>query len=135
MKQIIMIFVLAISTFAQVSGQTAFSNVSLEMVQKSEVIRFTVSREVNVRHYRIEASNDNVNFDIIGTVKAVGSSIPARNYHFDLAGFNYKYYRVGVVGMDALEYSSIISISAKTQQPQPENVQPLNTDQNAVTSK
>lgn len=135
MKPILVVLVFAISVFSHVYGQPAYrtgtqaiSKVSIEMVQNREVISFTVSREVNVRHYRVEASNDNTNFNVIGTVKAAGNSVLARNYHFGLAGFTYKYYRVGVVGMNGMQYSEVISTPEKIEQPNPENEKPLHAE-------
>lgn len=110
MKNMAFFLALAMSVSFTSDGQKNFTSVSTATVQGREFILFMLPCEINVRHYRIEASNDNLKFDIIGTIPSKGGSMLAVSYKYDLAGYSYKYYRVGIVKMDAtLPYSCSVA--------------------------
>jgi hypothetical protein len=110
MKTISFLLVIAIICVFPAQGQQPFSSVTLGSVQNHEVVSFSIPRETNVKYYRVEASNDSVNYEIIGTVRSTGNSVLAKTYHYELYQTAYKYYRIGMVGMNAgLQYSSIIT--------------------------
>lgn len=112
MNKLSIVFVIAIFLAVQVNGQSIFSNVALVKGHDRNIISFTLAKEINVAHYRVEAGNGSDEFDIIGTVPSTGNSVLVKAYSYDLAGLEYKYYRVGKVGMNGrLEYSSAIRIS------------------------
>ncbi len=129
-----MIFVFATCALSQAHGQQTFSHLSIDKVQRREVINFSVPRETNVRHYRVEASNDNNNYEVIGTVKAAGNSVLARDYHFDLTGFKYKYYRLGIVGVTSLQYSPVLSLPSGVQRA-PGSEKEIHGESNVITSR
>ena len=88
-----------------------FSRVTLDNIQNSETINFTIPREANNLYYRIEASNDSATYEIIGTIRSAGNSVLPKSYHYTLNDKSYKFYRVGIVGMNArLQYSPVIVV-------------------------
>jgi hypothetical protein len=104
------IFVLTICNAGAAFSQQAFSKVALKNLHNRESICFSVPKEVNVRHYRVEASNDNVNFDIIATIPAKTNSVLAVNYNYDLSAHAYAYYRIAMVGMNGdMPYSAVVA--------------------------
>ena len=109
MKTFNFFFAFAMICVFPAQGQP-FSSVALDNVRNSKVINFTLPRERNVRYYRVEASNDNYDYQIIGTVRSTGNSVLTKSYRYKLYEPGYKYYRVAMVGMDAsLQYSAVIS--------------------------
>jgi hypothetical protein len=112
-KQTVMkniIIVLAMFIASQAYGQAIFSNVSFENTRSRSTITFSTPSEANVVHYRIEASNTGADYEILGIVRASGNSVLPRTYHYPLYGSEYKYYRIGKVGMGGkLQYSQVIS--------------------------
>lgn len=108
MKQTI-IFILAIISTVNVFGQQAFTEVSVQTVHNRAALSFTAANNVNVRQYRVEASNDNKTFKVIGTVSSKNNTIRPVNYTYSLAGQEYAYYRVAKVEMDGnMPYSNVI---------------------------
>lgn len=109
MKQSI-IFILAIFSIANVFGQQAFTDVSIQTLHNRAALSFTAANNVNVRQYRVEASNDNKTFKVIATVPSKSNTIRPVNYTYNLAGQEYTYYRIAKVEMDGnMPYSSVIS--------------------------
>ncbi len=121
------LFLLAIcSTFISRAQDVAFSNVSLQNSNDREVISFTTSREINTRHYRIEASNDNVHYDVIATVRAKCNQMLPANYSYDLTPSAYIYYRVGRVEMNGqLPYSAVVKMEAPAKTNQQQEIKPV----------
>lgn len=110
MKKQILVVLAVISTFFAQGQEAGFCNVALSNVNDRESLSFTVTRETNVRHYRIEASNNNTDFEVIATVPSKGNSMTARTYSYGLAGYNYQYYRVAIVEMGSgMPYSAVVS--------------------------
>lgn len=102
-------FVLAICISVASKAQDAFTTVSLKNIHNRETLVFGTAHEVNVRHYRIEACNDGLNFETIATIPAKTNSVRAQQYSYDLAAYNYVYYRVAKVEMDGnMPYSAIV---------------------------
>ena len=100
-------------------GQQAFSNISIDNTHDRKMISFTLPKEVNIRLYRVEASNDSISFEVIATIPSKGNSVFPRSYGYDLSAWSYKYYRVGIVEMNgAMPYSMVVSPKAAP------NVQP-----------
>ncbi len=100
-------------------GQQAFSNISVDNAHDRKMISFTPAKEVNIRQYRVEASNDSTSFEVIATIPSKGNSVFPRSYGYDVTAWSYKYYRVGIVEMNgAMPYSMIMSPKAAP------NVQP-----------
>src|ERR1700743_3478481 len=111
MKKFSILCLLIVITLVQARAQGAFSNVSLASRHNINMLCFTLSSEANVLHYRIEASNDNDEFEVIGTLKASGNSVLSKTYSYALSGKEYKYYRIAKVNMNgSLQYSYVISI-------------------------
>ena len=137
MKTIMLFFAIITGCAIQVSGQAAFTNVSLNMIHDREVVSFTIPHEVNIRQYRVEASNDSLNFDIIGTFPSKGNSVLARNYSYELLDHSYKYYRLGIVGMNAsLQYSAVLTPGKEMQHHIPgKKSEPMHTESSIVRIK
>lgn len=92
------------------NAQEAFTGISLKEDHNRETLAFSVPKEVNVRHYRIEASNDNVDFEVIATIRSKGNSVLAVNYKQDITAYDYTYYRVAVVNMSGeMPYSAVVT--------------------------
>jgi hypothetical protein len=107
MKNIVMIFAMLLA--AQAHAQQSFSNAALVNVHSHNAITFSLPCETNVVHYRIEASNDGNEYEILGTLRSAGNSMLATTYHYDLYPSDYKYYRIGMVKMNgSLLYSQVI---------------------------
>lgn len=96
------------------SNAQSFKNVSLQTARNSQAVAFTIDREANVRHYRVEASNDGANYKVIGTMPSRGNSVVPANYKFDISAYSYAYYRVGMVEMNGqMPYSDVVKIKSK----------------------
>jgi len=109
MKKFSILFVLAVIA-SQVYGQHVFNNVALENTHNRNMISFSLPSEANVTYYRVEASNDSKSFEIVGTVRSSGNSVLSKEYRYELYGVNYKYYRIGRVGMNgSLQYSDVVA--------------------------
>ena len=132
-----LIFALLLNSAFLVSAQEAFTNVSLNVIHDRGVINFTMPREVNVRHYRVEASNDNVSFEVIGTFASKGNSMLARNYKYELLDRSYKYYRIGMVGMNAsLQYSAVLTAGTETPHTVPGKIsEPMHSEAIVLSTK
>lgn len=105
--QIILLAALCIINSARAQS---FSGVSLQTARNSQVVAFTINHEVNVRHYRVEASNDGVNYKVIGTIPSKGNSVMPINYKFDVSAYAYTHYKVGMVEMNGqMPYSTVVT--------------------------
>jgi len=123
MKTFILFLLATCCTFIGRSQDIAFSNVSLQNRNSREIINFTNPHEVNTRQYRIEASNDNVHYEVIATVPSKGNNVFASNYSYDVTPFDYTYFRVGRVDMNGqMPYSAVVK-----------NEKPAKTDQQPTT--
>jgi hypothetical protein len=110
MKAINIIFLFVMCGIPPAYCQQFFSNVALADAHEHKMICFTLPKEVNVMYYRVEAGNDTNDLDIIGRVTSSGNSMLPKSYHYDLFAPEYKYYRIGIAGMDgSLHYSKLIS--------------------------
>ena len=135
MKPVLIILVLAASTFAHAYSQQAFSSISINKTENRNVINFTLPREVNINHYRVEAGNDSLNFEVIATIPSKGNDVLARNYSYDLAGYTYRYYRIGIVRMNgSLSYSQIV-FEKKDPANQNFKIEPKNMSCNTIVNK
>lgn len=120
MKTIIFFLLAICSAFKGYTQKPAFSRVSLQTLHNRQMLLFSIPQEANVRHYRIEASNDSLNFEVIATVRSKGNSMLATDYSYDLSQYAYAYYRIGKVEMgDKMPYSSIMVVPRKEQQADP----------------
>lgn len=121
MKSVIIFLFAVSSAFVSIAQQAAFSNVSIDNNRNEETISFTIPREVNVKYYRVEASNDNITFEVINRVQPQGNTMFAKTYTYNVTAHNYKYYRIGKVQMNGeLPYSAVIS--AKKEAPQYQDI-------------
>ncbi len=104
------LFVL-IALSCTIIGHSQDVNVRSTTIQpevNGNMISFTTPKEVNVRHYRIEASNDNVHFEVIATIPSKGNNMLPSKYNYDVAAYPYIYYRIGQVDMNGqMPYSSV----------------------------
>jgi len=117
-------------SFAHVNAQQSFCSISLEKVRNHSMVNFSVPKEVNVSYYRIEAGRDSTAFEVIGTVRPAGNSVFAHNYHYEVYGPLYKYYRIAVVGMGfQIQYSNVIT----TRMQEPAGDGPFMDAEKAVT--
>jgi hypothetical protein len=108
MKTLLFLSVFTAACIFSAKGQS-FSSVTLENIQNRKIVSFCLPMETNVRYYRVEASNDSITYEIIGTIRSTGNSVLAKRYRYELHEPDYKYYRIGMVGMNAgLQYSQII---------------------------
>lgn len=111
MKKLNIVLAFAMLIASQVSGQRIFNNVALANNGKQGILTFSLPSEANIIHYRIEASNDNINFEVLGTIASKGNSVMEKTYSYKLYNMGYKFYRVGRVGMNgSLQYSHVISL-------------------------
>ena len=121
MKTLAIFFLFAVLSFFSPKSQS-FSSVTLGNVKNHEAISFSLPHETNVSYYRVEASADGANYDIIGTVKSTGNSVFSKSYSYELYSSTYKYYRVAAVCMNArMQYSPVV-----TAQPQAPKVPGIN---------
>lgn len=100
MKTSILFLSALCSSIICLSQQATFNQVTLQDVQNRQVLVFTTPREQHVRHFRIEASNDNVNFETIAIVQPKGNNMHATSYQYDLQAYHYNYFRIGMVDMN-----------------------------------
>jgi hypothetical protein len=116
MKTLTTFFLLLVISIADASAQQAFSNVALDNMHNRRVLNFAIPRESNVRHYRIEASNDSLSFSVIATLPSKGNSALSQSYQYDITTYSYKYYRVGMVGMNgSMPYSKVVGTKHEVQ--------------------
>lgn len=109
MKALTFFLLITCRTLSAYCQQQLFTSVSIENIRGRKTVLFTLPREINVRHYRVEAGNDSVRFDVIATIRPYGNGQLARSYQYDLTAFSYKYYRVGIVAMGpSLPYSPVV---------------------------
>ena len=104
-----LLIVTGVAISAATAQQASFTHISMTTVNARTMIAFTTPREANVKHYRIEASNDSIHFTAIANLPSAGNSVFPRNYNYDITAWSYKYYRVGIVEMSGgMPYSSIV---------------------------
>lgn len=110
MKSIFFVLAAVCSVCVAAAQDAAFTQVALCTAHKRTVLAFTVKREVNVRHYRIEAADDSVHFGVIATVVPGGNGLFPASYRYDVTVLRYRYYRVAMVGMDGtMPYSGRVT--------------------------
>ncbi len=104
-----LMFILLATIAAASAQEVAAAGISLTTANGRTAIHFTVPREVNVRHYRIEASDDSVHFGVVATLKSKGNSVMPNKYSCDLTAWNYKYFRIAIVEMNgSMPYSAVV---------------------------
>jgi len=128
MKTLNIFFLLATISVSMARGQQVFSSASFGNIHGREMISFTVPREVNVFQYRVEATNDSVGFEIIGTILPTVNSVLAKSYHYEVYQPLYTWYRIGQVGMDSKLYYTPWMAAKK----QPEKTKPIPDMENAA---
>jgi hypothetical protein len=110
MKQHSILLASAMLLAAHAHAQQAFTRVTMQTSNNRTTISFTLPSEANVYQYRIEGSNDSASYEVLGTVKPSGNSVMAITYSYDLYDLDWKYYRIGKVGMNASQqYSAVIT--------------------------
>ncbi len=109
MKTLNFFFAFAVICVFPAQGQQAFTSVALGNAGNHKVVCFSLPRETNIKYYRVEASSDSINYEVVGTIRSTGNSVLAKSYRYELYEPAYKYYRIGMVGMNAtLQYSAVI---------------------------
>ncbi|MCB9044663.1 MAG: hypothetical protein H6550_00855 [Chitinophagales bacterium] len=112
-KQAIIFIIAICCTTATYSQHCAFTDVVIQKKNNREILSFTAQKNVNVQHYRVEATNDNEHFHVITTIAPKANTIRPIKYDMDLAGQNYSYYRVAKVEMNGnMPYSDVVNIQA-----------------------
>ncbi len=120
MKSINILFLFVMLSASQVYSQQFFSSAALVHAHKSQQLNFVVPKEVNVMYYRVEACNDTNDFEVIGRVISLGNTMLPRVYHYELYTTAYKYFRIGMAGMDGnLHYSQLINNVEPAQHTEP----------------
>jgi|GEM_PF-3071047 len=77
------------------------------------LLEWETATEVNNYGFDVEASNDNVNWNVIGFVEGNGNSNSPKSYSF-VATDNSKYYRLKQVDTDGgFEYSGVVEVAAE----------------------
>ncbi len=123
MKNTILIVIAILVTLAAQAQTEAFNNVALQPAHGRQVLSFTVPHEQNVRHYRIEASNDGSNYEVVATVPSKGNAVSSTDYSYDVTPFTNAYYRVGKVEMNGrMPYSA--TVNKTTEQHKEQKSQP-----------
>ena len=103
-------FKLALLAATPVPGQHFFSNVAIVSKPNSNAIAFTIPAEANTFNYRVEAGNDAGAFEIVSVIKPSGNSMLPKTYCYEISGMDYKYYRIGRIGMDgSSQYSEVVT--------------------------
>lgn len=79
------------------------------------LLNWTTLTETNSSHFVIERSTDGVNFSVVGTVQAAGTTTDMRSYQFvdpiTSLGSNIVYYRLRTVDLDAkADISKIVAL-------------------------
>jgi photosystem II stability/assembly factor-like uncharacterized protein len=106
------------NSFSQfIIGTTGSSPLPVKLIsftgkkqQDVALLQWTVSRETNFSHYVIERSNDGLNFDAVGTVRATNST--AYNFTDQQPLNNLNYYRLKMVDADGrFSYSNIVTVT------------------------
>lgn len=101
------------------SAQQGFTSVAVQTMKKQTAISFTLPSEANTMNFRIEASNDGIDYKIVGVLPSKGNSVLPRSYSYPLFNKGYKYYRVGRVGMNGiLAYSDIVMLNTINDKPE-----------------
>ncbi len=88
-------------------------DLSAYLANEKTVLKWSTSKEIDLKYFDIESSKDGVDFEKIGTVNAVGNSSNLSSYSFtDDANFtDVKYYRLKQVDANGkYGYSKIVSI-------------------------
>lgn len=82
-----------------------------------ERITFVLQSETNVAQYRIEASNDSINYTVVASIPSKGNTVFSRTYNYTMYTSDKKYYRVAAVTMQGTtQYSNVLT---KTPNEQP----------------
>ena len=118
MKKVIFFLYLLFGALTADSQSATFSFISLGRSHQGELMRFCLPMESNTRYFRIEAGDDSLNLQLIATIPSKGNSVLPVQYNFDLAGFNYNYYRVGITKMDgSITWSPVVFKSKTIERP------------------
>jgi len=117
MKKAIFFLYLLCEVFTANCQATTFSFISLGKSHQGELMRFCLPMESNTRYFRIEAGEDSLDLQLIATIPSKGNSVLPVLYNFDLAGFNYNYYRVGITKMDGSITWSPVVVKKKAEMP------------------
>ena len=108
MKTTLFVLIALSCSFIGRSQDVNYSGAAIQPEVNGNMISFTAPKEVNIRHYRIEASNDNIHFEVIATIQPKGNNIFPSKYRYDVAAYPYIYYRIGQVEMNGqMPYSSV----------------------------
>jgi hypothetical protein len=118
----------------QASGQQYFSSIALVHAHNSHELIFGVPCESNVFSYRVEAGNDEHEFDIIGTIKPVGNTMLPKQYNYKIYDMQYKYYRIERIGMNGSQQCSTIVTNTGLPAPIEQQSRPFRVDSNAIVN-
>jgi hypothetical protein len=92
-----------------------FSNISVNSLNSSIKVNWSVATELNINQYEIERSSNGSNFVSIGTIASRGNSTSLINYNFidgtPINGVNF--YRIKAIEKDGnSSYTSVVKINA-----------------------
>lgn len=89
-----------------------WGRLSAEPLSNGQRIKWSTLAEENVVRFEIERSLDKINFQKIGSVQAVGTSVRENFYnYFDPVSYSQSYYRIKMVRSDnSYGYSNIIAV-------------------------
>lgn len=120
-SKFILFTLLTLSIQGGLSGQELFPAASVTEKPGYNLIQFSVKREVNIFQYRVEVSEDSLEFEVAGTIKPKGNSLVALDYSYALYESGHLYYRISAVHMggSGIEYSKPFNSRAKLQQTEP----------------
>ncbi len=109
MKKTLFIIAAAISAHCSIAQTATFTDVKFQHAHNREVLGFTIAREQNVRHYRIESGTDSAHMSVVAVIPSRGNSVLSTVYHFDATLYKGNCYRIGKVDMNGqLTYSPVV---------------------------
>lgn len=87
----------------------------LKLENHKHILKWTTESETNTSHFILEAAYDQLTFNEIGMLKAIGSSYEIKNYRFEYEPISkqtsFIYYRLKSVDFDgSFDYSGIITV-------------------------
>jgi hypothetical protein len=101
MKKQILLIVIAITALAPACrAQNYFINVELKRSEAFASISFRVPKEMNIKYYVLETSNDSINFEVVSRLKASGNSVTGNQYCIPAPPCEAKYYRIRQLDMN-----------------------------------
>ena len=105
MKYLLILVMITIAT--QATAQTVTS-VSLSAKNNEVRLQFEVSKEVNIKYYLLEGSNDKEEYDVVTRIPSKGNSMLRRKYSVAISETDHNYYRLRQVDMNnACFYTAI----------------------------